>query len=180
MRILIYKRTHKHDPNPEGIFGNEDCMGRVRNWNYDAVIGIGGNAPRKQDADIKHKINWIGLEPKKVPSPKKRGDIVVFSHFKLYEEQGINIKDNFPNLFEYMYGSRKRFDMSSDLPENVFEEVKTIIDSIKDSPPSRAYNIVEDVETEQKLNFPKCSGCYRGEKIEITIQEADRKENACT
>lgn len=174
MKVLIYKRTHKHDPDTEGVFGNQDCMGRVRNWSYDAVIGIGGNAPWKEDADIKHKINWIGLEPKKIPSPKQRGDKVVFSHFALYEEKGVYIKDSFPNLFEYMYGSRKRFDMASTLPKDVFEEVKTILDSIKNSPASEAYHTIENtdsIETEKNFNSSKCSGCFNGEETEITVQE---------
>jgi hypothetical protein len=173
MKVLIYKRTHKGDPDIEGIFGSQDCMGRIRNWNYDAVIGIGGNAPWKEDADIKHKINWIGLEPKKINSPKMRGDKVVFSHFRLYEEEGVNIKDHFPNLFKYMYGNRKRFDMSSDLPKDVFEEVKQILDSIEDSPASEAY-AVEDVdilETKKNFNSSKCVGCFGGKEVEMTIQE---------
>lgn len=173
MKVLIYKRTHKHDPNTEGVFGNQDCMGRVRNFNYDAVIGIGGKAPWKVDEDIKHKINWIGLEPKKIPSPKLRGDKVVFSHFALYEEKGVNIKENFPNLFEYMYGSRKRFDMSSDLPKDVFEEVKAILDTIKDYPASKAYNTIENndnVDTGE-ITASKCKGCFEKKDIEITIQE---------
>jgi len=171
MRVLIYKRTHKCDPNSEGIFGNEDCMGRIRNWNYDAVIGIGGNSPCKKDYDIRHKINWIGLEPKKIPS-KKKGDLVVFSHFELYEEKGMNIKDNFPNLFQYMYGKQKRFDMSSDLPSDVQEEVKTILDSIKDSPPSKAYNKVDNnYKIKRKINSSNCNGCCKGNKTGITIQK---------
>ncbi len=40
MRTLIYKRTHSGDPDPEtGVFGNHDCMGRVKDWQFDAVIG---------------------------------------------------------------------------------------------------------------------------------------------
>lgn len=172
MKVLIYKRTHKGDPNSEGVFGIQDCMGRIRNWNYDAVIGIGGNAPWKGHADIKHKINWIGLEPKKTIQTK-RGYQVVFAHFALYEENGINIKDYFPNLFEYMYGSRKRFTMSSNLPENVFEEVEKILDSIKDNSYSNAYNIeYNDVQGENKNSKSlKCGGCVRGKDVEITIQE---------
>ncbi len=173
MKVLIYKRTHKGDPDIEGIFGNQDCMGRNRNWNYDAVIGIGGNAPWKEDAAIKHKINWIGLEPKKINSPKKRGDEVVFSHFKLYEEEGVNIKDHYPNLFEHMYGSRKRFDMSPVLPKDVFEEVKQILDSIQDSPASEAYAVenIDTLETEKTFNSSKCGGCFGVKEVEITIQE---------
>ena len=173
MKVLIYKRTHKGDPDNNGVFGNQDCMGKIRNWDYDAVIGIGGNAPWKEDADIKHKINWIGLDPKKINSPNKRGDVVVFSHFELYEETGVNIHETFPNLFEYMYGTRKRFDMSSDIPEEVFEEVKQILDSIKNSPSSKAYTAetIDTLEVEISFKSVKCSGCFKGKDVEITIQE---------
>ena len=42
MRVLIYKRTHPFDPNAEGVFGCEDCMGAVRRRRFQAVIGVGG------------------------------------------------------------------------------------------------------------------------------------------
>jgi hypothetical protein len=171
MKILIYKRTHKGDPDQNGIFGNQDCMGRIRNWNYNAVIGIGGKTPWKRDEDIKYKINWIGLDPKKIESTK-RGQCVVFSHFELFEEKGENIADNFPNLFEYMYGSRKRFDMSPNLPEEVFQEVQQILDSVKNSPQSQQYDIenIDDSGGKDSSTLTKCSGCFGGKNIEIEIK----------
>ena len=54
MRILIYKRTHTGDPDPEhGIFGEAadeatDCMGKVRGYGFDAVIGVGGTGLEPQ------------------------------------------------------------------------------------------------------------------------------------
>jgi hypothetical protein len=42
MRILVYKRTHKDDPNADRCFGAYDCMGTLRDCEYDAVIGVGG------------------------------------------------------------------------------------------------------------------------------------------
>ena len=39
MRTLIYKRTHPGDPDAKGRFGIYDCMGRVRAWDFEAVIG---------------------------------------------------------------------------------------------------------------------------------------------
>ena len=43
MVTLVYKMTHKGDPDPDlGHWGVEDCMGRVRGFKFDAVIGIGG------------------------------------------------------------------------------------------------------------------------------------------
>jgi len=38
MRILTYKRTHTGDPSPDGVFGVHDCMGRIRDLSYDAII----------------------------------------------------------------------------------------------------------------------------------------------
>lgn len=72
-----------------------------------------------------------------------------------------------------MYGSLKRFNMTSGLPENVFEDVKKILDSVKDSPASQAYDIKEEdiLVTENNLESSKCRGCFRSKEIEITIQK---------
>ena len=37
--VLIYKRTHTGDPDKNGIFGINNCMGSVRDWEFYAVIG---------------------------------------------------------------------------------------------------------------------------------------------
>ena len=42
LRILVYKRTHVGDPDVAGRFGINHCMGSVRGYHYDAVIGVGG------------------------------------------------------------------------------------------------------------------------------------------
>ena len=184
MRVLIYKRTHKHDPDERGIFGIEDCMGQVRNWNYDAVIGIGGKSVWKGHEDIKYKINWIGMDPKRInPHPNRKISKVVFSKFELYEENGKNIEEHYPNLFKYMYvdGNRKRFDMSPNLPENVLKEVKEILDSIKNSPASKEYDIdrYDDLEASKCNSHSKCGGCFSGEKFEVTFQECIKENTTC-
>lgn len=160
MKILIYKRTHRGDPDERGIFGVNDCMGRVRNWEYDAVIGIGGKSPWKDDKDIKYKVNWVGIAPKKVQSHWARGYCIVFSHFALFEDKGKNIKTNYPKLFKYMYDNGKRLEMS--FPVNVLREVEQILELALDSPPSRDYEIAElaDSKTEENKYTTKCIGCY--------------------
>jgi len=40
MNTLIYKRTHRGDPNESGVFGVWNCMGQIRGWEFDAVIGM--------------------------------------------------------------------------------------------------------------------------------------------
>jgi len=171
MRVLIYKRTHKGDPDNKGVFGNQDCMGRIRNWNYDAVIGIGGKTTFKGDEDIKYKINWIGLKPQRFSADSKRGDYVAFSHFALFEEKGKKIAVHYPKLFEYMYSSRKRFDMTSTLPEGVSKEVEEILEYVKSCPASEfLLDDINELESDCLLSSSNCSTCGE-KKIEITIEE---------
>jgi len=175
MRILIYKRTHKHDPSPAGIFGNQDCMGQVRNWNYDAVIGIGGKAPWKGHEDIRYKINWIGFGPQKVES-SGRAPAIVFSNFALFEEKGQDIETTYPHLFKHMFESRKRFDMSLNLPENVYKEVMAILDIVMDYPASPMCDInYVDSNTRNNSITNKCGGCYDGKNFDLEIEQ----ENLC-
>jgi hypothetical protein len=173
MRVLIYKRTHRGDPDRQGLFGNEDCMGRVRNWDFDAVIGIGGKSSWKDHEGIREKINWIGLGPKKVPSPDRRGDCVVFEHFALYEDDGVNIKTVYPKLYEFMYGNRKRFAMPLQLEEAVYEEVLLILNSISDEPKSLAYDItnLDNLESQIHDETTTCGGCFKGKDVELHISE---------
>ena len=139
MKVLIYKRTHKGDSDKSGVFGIQDCMGQIRDWDYDAVIGIGGKVPWKKYSDIKYKINWIGINPRRIESNSKRGSYVVFEHYDLQEGKGRNIKTEFPNLFDYMFSSRNRFKMPAELPPHVFEEVNELLNSAKKFPPSEKF-----------------------------------------
>lgn len=145
MRILIYKRTHKGDPDTRGIFGCEDCMGRIRDWEYDAVIGIGGESPWKGHAGISYKVNWVGIGPKR-RAYKHRAHQIVFDHFELYEERGADIRKIYPKLCKHMYGSRKRFSLFSDLQSEAGEDIEKILALVKNSPPSPGYDMPENSE----------------------------------
>lgn len=132
--VLIYKRTHTGDPNEDGIFGINDCMGKVRNRNYDAVIGIGGKRPCAGDEEIAFKINWIGITPIKYKGTD-RGSYVKFKKFYLYDEKGILLSEIAPNLYQYMYkDANRRVVMSSSLPLNIFDEVLKILSLAKEQP----------------------------------------------
>ena len=87
MRTLVYKRTHKGDPDRKGCFGIQDCMGRVRSYKFDAVIGVGGIGRMARVEGISGKVNWIGIGSRKGPTGG-RGPLVTFDHFVLYEERG--------------------------------------------------------------------------------------------
>jgi hypothetical protein len=85
MRTLIYKRTHTGDPDPTtGVFGNHDCMGSVRGWQFDAVIGVGGVGREPKSHRIAGKLTWIGINPERIFSepdhPNSRGPRVRLSY----------------------------------------------------------------------------------------------------
>ena len=65
MRTLIYKRTHPGDPDRAGRFGIHDCMGRIRRWSFEAVIGVGGVGAGPELHGLAAKVNWIGIGPHK-------------------------------------------------------------------------------------------------------------------
>lgn len=113
MRILTYKRTHKGDPNPNGQFGVNDCMGRVRNWNFDAVIGIGSLAPWSDSTDIAGKLTWVGAHPFRSSSPNERGDILLFKHFILLDDDGPLFENEAPLLAKRFFTKNARCILNS-------------------------------------------------------------------
>src|SRR5579864_4002172 len=100
MRTLIYKRTHSGDPAPEsGVFGNRDCMGAVRGWQFDAVIGIGGIGSEPKRQRIAGKLTWVGIGPHKIYEPKHpRSPRVTFDHFWYLGERGPLLEVAYPAL----------------------------------------------------------------------------------
>lgn len=108
MRILTYKRTHVGDPDRSGRFGIRDCMGNVRNWNFDAVIGIGGIGDEPQGHGIAGRVTWVGRHPKKQLSPSGSGLLVTFESFILLDSRGPLVSDIAPYLARRMYEGRVR------------------------------------------------------------------------
>lgn len=116
MRILTYKRTHVGDPGSSGRFGINDCMGRVRSFRYDAVIGVGGTGYEPRSHGIDRKVNWVGINPKRVSHVSGyRGGIIEFEHFILLENDGPLLQSLAPNLARRIYsGGRYILDSYSE------------------------------------------------------------------
>ena len=121
MRILTYKRTHIGDPDVAGHFGINDCMGRVRNWSFDAVIGVGGYGGEPRSYGIEGRVNWVGLNPTWQPHPEGYGQIVTFEFFTLLEEKGPLLIAVAPSLARRMYEKRARVLLKSYSPEEQAE-----------------------------------------------------------
>jgi hypothetical protein len=114
MRILIYKRTHRGDPDQKGRFGINTCMGSVRALEYDAVIGIGAMTSEAQSHGIHGRINWIGVGPKKDWSASAmridpRGPQVRFEEFALWEDAGPPLQADAPLLARRFYEKKARY-----------------------------------------------------------------------
>jgi hypothetical protein len=61
-------------------------MGRVRAWDFDAVIGVGGIGSESSSHGLDGKLNWIGIGPRKYQAQRGRGPIVSFDRFVLFEK----------------------------------------------------------------------------------------------
>jgi hypothetical protein len=105
LRTLIYKRTHKGDPDKTG------CSGKLRNIKFDAVVGIGGTGPQPDEQGISYKVNRIGIGARKTkPNPKIhsgwRGPFVTFDHFVLFEDKGPDFWIIAPVLARHRYSAK--------------------------------------------------------------------------
>jgi hypothetical protein len=109
MRILIYKRTHIGDPDAQGRFGIYDCMGHVRDYDFDAVIGVGGVGAEPQRFGINRKINWVGIGPMKRRRRNGRGRTVTFSYFRRWENRGPSLDSIAPHIAHRLYDRGARF-----------------------------------------------------------------------
>src|ERR1700722_4889905 len=105
MRTLIYTRTHTGDPDAQGRFGIYDCMGPVRGWDFQAVVGVGGRGTEAKACGIAYKVNWVGIGARKRLSPDDRGPLVTFDHFRLFDAEGQDLRIIAPNLARRFYDS---------------------------------------------------------------------------
>ena len=137
-RVLVYKRTHNGDPDEYGVFGAHDCMGAVRNRDFDAVIGVGGVGNEPERLGIARKINWIGISPQKFITRGLKWPMVTFSHFLDFGAGGQVFKSRAPTLAERMYSNNVRAVMNS-LSEQEYREAEGIIELANGAPPSTGW-----------------------------------------
>jgi len=155
LNTLVYKRTHRGDPDAaRGIFGIHDCMGQVRSWGFDAVIGVGGKSPDRDHEDIDRRINWIGINrrPSSTKAPRHfRGPFVEFEHFVLLEENGPYLKEHARNLFRYMFQDQHvRAVMSRNLSDVMQKEVQGILRWANNQPSRKARAVGRKASTKRK------------------------------
>jgi len=86
-------------------------MGQIREFNFDAVIGVGGKSAEPQQYGISHKINWVGIG--KVPNKNRinhnRAKSFTFNYFLLLENQGPHLQEFAPELAKRFYSKNARY-----------------------------------------------------------------------
>jgi hypothetical protein len=102
-KIFVYVMTHLGDPNEQGCWGCENCMGMKRGYKYDAVIGVGGVNAKKYG--FSGQVKWIGIRPDKKPVASKRPK-VTFDHFRDYGTEGPKIP---PRLLQHIKKAPRGF-----------------------------------------------------------------------
>jgi hypothetical protein len=139
MRTLIYKRTHHGDPDPRtGEFGCNDCMGSVRGWRFNAVVGIGGIGAEPKRNGIAGRLTWIGIGPQKSGVAKRReSPRLTFQHFWYRGADGPLLAQMYPILARRMYDKNVRVYMHY-APTNpeLDREIDEILGLAMDAPPS--------------------------------------------
>lgn len=96
-------------------------MGRVRSYQYDAIIGVGGVGGEAQSHNIDRKINWVGI------GPKQHADgTVTFDHFRLFEESGPLLSNLAPSLANRVFGRNVRFLLDGYTPTQDAEAKKIL------------------------------------------------------
>ncbi len=174
-RTLIYKRTHNGDPDPKtGVFGCNNCMGTVRGWGFDAVIGVGGISREPECEGIAGKLTWIGIDKHETIDDPSRSfvtpsrPLVTFDHFLYYGDQGPLLKNIAPSLANRMlYDNNVRTLMDS-LSREQQQEVDKLLDLAMDAPPSPQLTEREFRDTSDKccvtLRNVRTTGDYRPSK----------------
>jgi hypothetical protein len=125
MHALIYKQTHLNDPGHTGVFGVNDCTGRVRDRDYDCVIALCGN-----------ELSWVGLHAKKVPWPGYSPQVVFKNFVSLLPSTHI-VR---PALYEFMRGGERAarvYPIQATATDRLNMEIRTSLKLAVSAPPSR-------------------------------------------
>lgn len=102
-------------------------MGKVRRWNFDAVIGVGGSHPDHGHEEIARKVNWIGIGKRKV-GDTPRGPRLDFNFFHRFDESGPDLEAQAPELFRHMFVEKHRRQvLSQNLPAPIQNEVQRLL-----------------------------------------------------
>jgi hypothetical protein len=160
VRTLIYKRTHTGDPNPRsGVW--LECMGTVKSWEFDAVIGVGGNGEGPRLKGIAGKITFVGISPHKSGDPRRPK--VTFDNFWCPDKMGPFLKNVAPVLWSRLSRSGRaplrhpltkvgRTGLNPDEFSAIEPEINRVLALAKDAGPSPARDEAYERKLRQRSN----------------------------
>lgn len=127
-RVLIYKRNHTGDPDSTGLFGCSDCMGQIRGYRFDAVIGIGVSQPWRGFEGIADRITWVGVGPRRVGTHSARGaPLIRFDRWRVFDTKGKDFRRFAPGLAAYFYAKHRRYFFSDGLSDAIQQDIARIL-----------------------------------------------------
>ncbi|MFH1066659.1 MAG: hypothetical protein V1746_01985 [bacterium] len=129
-KTLIYKQKRTNDPDGSGWWGIHNCMKGVRNWDFDAVIGIGGKSREAKKNGIDRKITWIGIGAKQ-HKQKGRPLLIAFKNFIRFEKSSKKLRRIAPNLSKRMYYSKKARFIFDSFTKKQKKEVRKLLKMAK-------------------------------------------------
>jgi hypothetical protein len=112
-------------------------MGRVRDYDFDAVIGVGGIGPEAISNRIEPRVMWIGIGRHNNTRPLGyRGPQLGFDHFFMYgPNTGPELDVEAENLAKHLYKGGARFLLN--LTDVEHQEALKILACALKAPPSR-------------------------------------------
>jgi hypothetical protein len=153
MVTLVYKMTHRGDPDADlGCWGVSDCMGQVRGYGFDSVIGIGGRSWWADQTNRAGELIWIGLDPQEIPGGK-RGPKLTFAHFRYFPEGEKVLSEIAPKLARAM---RNRRFMLYGFSQGQEQEIKTILKlAMRAEPSALLFTKATDLSVHEHARCPK-------------------------
>ncbi len=108
MRTLIYKRTRPAILMPRGVSAFTTAWAKSGSGTSKLSLEWVASALKPSAARVGRKVNWIGIRPRKRTAAGKRGPVVTFDHFHLFESDGPSFQELAPQLAHRMYSKNVR------------------------------------------------------------------------
>lgn len=128
-KVLVYKMTHEGDPNDDDqIWGETNCMGVVRTFGFDIVIGIGGHGYRPEKEGIAGRVVWVGRKPKRINSTWDQ-PVIHFEAMQYFGSSGPFLSELAPNLAQAMSKARFKMNFTKEVHKDVMRVLAHLADA---------------------------------------------------
>ncbi|MCA9074107.1 MAG: hypothetical protein KDA93_03670 [Planctomycetaceae bacterium] len=109
-------------------------MGKIRDREFDAVIGVGGISHKPRMIGIDGKVNWIGIGPRKTVEYCKQGYDATIVRFEYFQDFGMfndvkmpAFRKQAPRLSRRMYVGNVRHCIVDETHRAEFREVVKLL-----------------------------------------------------